>query len=138
MMGSTENRDKVLRFPDRERGFIWKKRDPSGKWVEVNEDGSPLESPDVGPEAAQEADIPSQPQRRRPSKGKKAAKGIQVRSGISILMTPEMLEDLDDFILWKGYSTRVRLSRADVITEALELLMKRSAGFSEYRKHRSQ
>lgn len=132
------NNNGIIKFPDRERGFIWKKRDESGKWVEVNEDGTPV-SQEASPQKPQEdlespPDSPSLPMKERRVKKRKKAKMPGLVTGIRF--SREMLEDLDDFIIWKNYTGRVHRTRADIIEEALELLMKKNTGFAEYRKKR--
>lgn len=116
-------KDAVIKFPDGKGGYIWKKMDSSGNWVEVNEDGSPI--------IPIEKEEPPKTVDRSPVK-KKAGRPTSRKGakGVFICLSPSCMERFVDFVHWRSLSEHRDFSKSDIIEEALVLMFRKYPAFS--------
>lgn len=124
---------KIMKFPDGKGGFILKKRDESGIWVEVTE-----EDPRTASVKAEEGTKPEPPKSMKRKRGNSPAKEDDTSALISVTLrfSKAFEEELEDFVRWKSFTERKRCSKTSVIREALESMYRKHPGFTEYRNKR--
>ena len=123
----------ILKFPDGKGGFIFKRRNPSGGWTQVNEDGNPIPALEKEAPLKEETSFPVKEKRKATTKGK-----TPESRGVYVHISESASEGLSDFVLWKGFKTHSKVNKGEVIEEALELLFRKYPEFKEYRKQHKE
>jgi len=131
-MSNMESADKIIRFPDGKGGFILKRRDASGAWVALDGE-KPVEEATSAGSATETAASPSM---KKKTGAKSVSFGESPARCIGVRIPPDLEEDLDDFVRWKSFTSRERVTKSSAVREAVECLFKKYPGFKEYRKRR--